>query len=110
MIKSLFPNPTKPCHSEARRILVIPKRAAQRNPLSRPAPLTSAPVTACDPTLPPHPPERTHPKPGKRHCETNCNHHTAQPRPPGVIFRIFVHRLNPTTQCHQQENQPRNLQ
>jgi hypothetical protein len=61
-------------------------------------------------TLPPHPPERTHPKPRKRQCETNCNHHTPKARLPGLIFRIFVGQRNPAAGRYQQENKPRNLQ
>src|ERR1039458_5854956 len=61
-------------------------------------------------SLLPHPPERTHPKPRKRQCETNCNHHPPHPYPPGLVSRVLVSRGNPTTARHHYENKPRNLQ
>jgi len=87
-------------HSEARSAEEPAVACSATNPAPSPR----------SPTLHPNPPERTHPKPRKRHCETNCNHHPAHPNPPGLVLRILFCCGKPATSRHHQENQPRNLQ
>src|SRR5882762_413871 len=52
-------------------------------------------------TLPPHPPERTHPKPRKRHCETNCNRYSPEAFFPGLVFRPFVGHFSSATRSEE---------
>ena len=53
-----------------------------------------------------HSPKRSHPEPGKRHCETNCNHHPPRSNSSGLVFCIFVRQRDAAKASHREENKP----
>src|SRR5258708_14469096 len=60
--------------------------------------------------LPPNPPKRTNPKPGKRHCEANCHPYASKASLSSVIFRILMRHRCATAEGHDEKNKACNLQ
>src|SRR5258706_6531629 len=91
-----------PCHSES-------GAKPTEEPAAGAAPANSPLARPAFPFLP-NLPERTHPKPRKRHCETNCNYDATKSGLSGLAFRILVRHTCAATCSHQHENKADNLQ
>ena len=53
-----------------------------------------------------HSPKRSHSEPGKRHGETNCNHHPPRSYSSGLVFCIFMRQRDAAEASHREENKP----
>ena len=51
-------------------------------------------------------PKRSHSEPGKRHCETDCDHHPPRSYSSCLVFGIFVRQRDAAQASHCEENKP----
>src|ERR1700730_77076 len=93
--------PNAECSSEQNNNLCIPRAAAMKANVFG---LVGASLDQLSLLL--HSPKRSHSEPGKRHGETNCNHHPPRSYSSGLVLCIFVRQGDAAKASHREENKP----